>query len=194
MASDPERVAVSTLAQDCGLVRPGPGWWAWLGDRQALLALFAAVPAWAALGLTVRGRMHVAAGWSGWISFVLVQPVAEELVFRGVLQGQLLRLSAPRAGLRPARPPRGASKVAESHLLESAARRVGPVTLANLGTTVGFVALHFLAQPPLWALSVALPSLVFGHLRERFGSVLPAVVVHAIYNAGFGLTAWWIRP
>jgi hypothetical protein len=31
-------------------------------------------------------------------------------------------LSAPRAGLRPARPPRGSSKVAEPHLLESAPR------------------------------------------------------------------------
>jgi membrane protease YdiL (CAAX protease family) len=167
MASDPERVAVSTLNQDCGLVRPGPGWWAWLGDRQALLALFAAVPAWAALGLTVGGRMHAVAGASAWVSFVLVQPVAEEIAFRGVVQGQLLRLSA--------------------------ARRVGPLTLANLGTTAGFVALHFLAQPPLWALAVALPSLVFGHLRERFGSVLPAVIVHAVYNAGFALTAWGIQ-
>lgn len=132
-----------------------------------MLALLAALPAWAALGLTAGSLMHVPAGTRAWISFVLVQPLAEELVFRGVLQGQLLRLSA--------------------------ARRLGPVTLANLGTTAGFVALHFLAQPPLWALSVALPSLVFGHLRERFASVLPAVIVHATYNAGFALTAWWIH-
>jgi uncharacterized protein len=167
MSPDPERAAASTLTQDCGLVRPIPGWWSWIGDRQALLALLAALPAWAALGLAAGSHMHVPAGARAWISFVLVQPLVEELVFRGVLQGQLLRLSA--------------------------ARRLGPVTLANLGTTAGFVALHFLAQPPLWALSVALPSLVFGHLRERFASVLPAVIVHAVYNAGFALTAWSIH-
>jgi hypothetical protein len=34
------------------------------------------------------------------------------------------------------------------------------------------------------------PSLVFGHLRECFASVWPAVGVHVVYNAGFGLTAW----
>jgi membrane protease YdiL (CAAX protease family) len=57
--------------------------------------------------------------------------------------------------------------------------------------TVAFVLLHLRAQPLAWALAVAAPSLVFGHLRERFGSVWPAVLVHAVYNAGFGLTAWW---
>ena len=50
-----------------------------------------------------------------------------------------------------------------------------------------------MAQPPPWALAVPVPSLVFGHLRERFGSVLPAVFVHIVYNAGFGMTAWWVQ-
>ncbi|HUW00197.1 MAG TPA: CPBP family glutamic-type intramembrane protease [Gallionella sp.] len=36
------------------------------------------------------------------------------------------------------------------------------------------------------------PSLVLGHLRERLGSVWPAMLVHAVYNAGFGLTAWLV--
>jgi hypothetical protein len=30
-------------------------------------------------------------------------------------------------------------------------------------------------------------------MRERFGSVWPAVFVHAIYNAGFALAAWWVH-
>ncbi|WP_187272118.1 CPBP family glutamic-type intramembrane protease [Zeimonas arvi] len=33
------------------------------------------------------------------------------------------------------------------------------------------------------------PSLIFGHLRERFDSVWPAVAMHALYNAGFGIAA-----
>ena len=69
-------------------------------------------------------------------------------------------------------------------------RRLGPVTLANVLVTVAFVALHLRAQPLAWALAVAAPSLVLGHLRERMGSVWPPVLVHMVYNAGFGLTAW----
>ncbi len=69
-----------------------------------------------------------------------------------------------------------------------------PFTLANLWTTAGFVALHFAAQPPGWALAVALPSLVFGHIRERFGSVVPAITLHALYNAGFAVVALWVHP
>jgi membrane protease YdiL (CAAX protease family) len=132
-----------------------------------MVAAMAAIPVWLTLGMAVGGRMQVLAGWGAWISFVLVLPVAEELVFRGLLQGQLLRLSS--------------------------ARRIGPLTLANLGTTVGFVLMHLPSQPPFWALAVAVPSLVFGHMRERFGSVLPAMLLHALYNAGFALTAWWVH-
>ena len=88
-----------------------------------------------------------------------------ELLFRGLLQGQLLRLSQHGEELR----------------------RIGPVTWANGLTTLAFVALHLSAQPLAWALAVAvaLPSLVFGHLRERFASVWPAVGLHMVYNAGF---------
>ncbi|MEQ1667507.1 MAG: JDVT-CTERM system glutamic-type intramembrane protease, partial [Sulfuriferula sp.] len=69
-------------------------------------------------------------------------------------------------------------------------RRLGFVTLANVLVTLLFVVLHLRAQPLFWALAVVVPSLILGHLRERFASVWPAVLVHAVYNAGFGLTAW----
>jgi hypothetical protein len=105
-----------------------------------------------------------------WMSFLLVQPLGEELVFRGIIQGQLLRMTR----------------------FNGAPRMLGPVTLANVLVTAGFVALHLRAQPLAWALAVAAPSLMLGHLRERLQSVWPAVLVHAIYNAGFGLTAWLV--
>ena len=101
------------------------------------------------------------------VAMAVKSAIFEELVFRGVLQGQLLRLTS--------------------------ARRIGLLTVANLCTTAGFVAMHLPNQPPLWALAVALPSLLFGHLRDHFGSVLPAVMLHAYYNAGFALTAWWVH-
>ncbi len=167
MAQLPDPAPAPTLLQDCGLGRPRTGWWAWLGDVHVVAAMVAALPVWLALGMALGDRMHVGAGWSSWMSLVLVRPIVEELVFRGVLQGQLLRLSS--------------------------ARKAGPLTLANLSTTAGFVALHWLAQPPGWAIAVAIPSVLFGHLRERFGSVLPAMFLHAYYNAGFGLIAWSVQ-
>jgi len=134
-------------------------------DRHGWLALLAAVPVWAGLALTVGRTMHAPHGFAAWLSFVVMQPLLEELAFRGLLQGQLLRLGAT--------------------------QRMGPASLANWVTTAAFVAAHLFEQPPVWALAVAVPSLVFGHLRERLASVWPAVLLHAVYNAGFGAAAWW---
>ena len=137
-------------------------------DAQLLLALLAAVPVWIALFAWAQPWMRAPQGLWAWCSLVLVQPCLEEWVFRGLLQGQALRLTS-RQGV-PA--------------------RLGPVTWANVLVTLAFVALHLMAQPVVWAVAVAIPSLVLGHFRERFNSVWPAVLVHAVYNAGFGLTAW----
>jgi uncharacterized protein len=164
----PDQSSQPTLAQECGLQRPAAGWWAWLRDTHAMLALLAAVPVWLALALWVGSYMRYPPGVWAWASLLLVQPLLEELVFRGILQGQALQLTA----------------------LHGEPRRIGPLTLANVLVTLGFVALHLYAQPLLWALAVAGPSLVFGHLRERYASVWPAMLLHAIYNTGFGLTAW----
>lgn len=136
-------------------------------DSHAHWAVLLALPVWAALGLFLGPHLHAPAGWLAWASLVLVQPLLEELVFRGLLQGQALRLI----------------------VAHGAPRLLGPVTMANVLVTVGFVALHLRAQPLAWALAVAGPSLVLGHLRERTGSVWPPVFVHAFYNVGFGLTA-----
>lgn len=166
MSSDSERRTLgSTLRDAFGVTRPGTGWWAWLRDPHFLVALLAALPVWFAIGLMARDYMQVTLTNAALISFVVTQPVVEELAFRGALQGLLLQ--------------RGGS------------RRIGPISFANLATTTTFVALHFTAQPPVWALAVVVPSMVFGHLRERCASVLPAIALHSIYNAGFAVTAWY---
>lgn len=159
----------TSLLRDCGLARPQAALLRWPPDANLALALAAAVPVWLALGVLAGERMYLPATALAWASLVLVQPLLEELVFRGILQGLALRLLATPAGLP---------------------RRLGPLTLANGLVTLLFVALHLRTQPLAWALAVAAPSLVFGHLRERYASVWPAVLVHAVYNAGFGLTAW----
>ncbi len=136
-------------------------------DPHLVLAVLAAVPVWLALGLWGAHAVRAPAGWGALLSFTLLMPLLEELVFRGLLQGQLLRATA----------------------LNGQPRRAGPVTWANGLCTLAFVALHLTTQPLFWALAIAVPSLVFGHLRERFDSVWPAVGMHALYNAGFALTA-----
>ena len=154
-----------TWRESFGLVRPVPGRWVWLKDAHLLAAIGAALPVWYALGLVAGPQLRQPGAWDGWATLVLLQPAMEELAFRGVAQGGLLRLGAT--------------------------RRVAFVTLANLATSVLFVAWHGGAQPGAWAVATLVPSLVFGHLRERLGSVWPAMIVHMIYNAGFGVTAWW---
>lgn len=157
-----------TLLQECGFTWPQPGLTSWPPDFHLTLAVLLAVPVWVALGILVGPGMYVPAHMLTWASFVLIQPLLEELVFRGVLQGLALRLTADKG--QP--------------------RRVGLITLANVLVTVVFVALHLQAQPLAWALAVAVPSLVLGHLRERLASVWPSALVHAVFNAGFGLTAF----
>lgn len=136
-------------------------------DAHLLLALLATVPVWAVLASGVAGPLRAPTGAWAWLSLLLLQPLLEELVFRGILQGQALRLLA-----RNGRP-----------------RRAGPVSEANLLVTAVFVGLHLPTQPVAWALAVLVPSLVFGHLRERFGSVSAPLLAHAVYNAGFGAAA-----
>lgn len=134
-----------------------------IADTHFLLATAAAGPVWWVLATGIAGPLYQPAGISAWLVFVCWQPISEELVFRGALQGQLLRLW----GRRP----------------------IAGITLANATSTALFVALHLPVQPLLWALLVAGPSLVLGHLRERLGRLWPVVVLHVFYNAGFGVAA-----
>lgn len=94
------------------------------------------------------------------LSVVLFQPILEELLFRGFLQGFLLRM-------------------------ESGRRSAHGITVANATTSTLFVAAHLVYQPPLWAVAVFFPSLVFGFFRDKTGSVLPAIALHVAFNGMF---------
>jgi membrane protease YdiL (CAAX protease family) len=89
----------------------------------------------------------------------LLYPVVEELVFRGFVQEQLHRRCKPWA--------------------------LGPLSHANLLTSVLFTALHFFNHPPLWAAAVFFPSLVFGLFKDRTGGVAAPIVLHVFYNSGY---------
>jgi hypothetical protein len=90
---------------------------------------------------------------------VLVYPVLEEIVFRGLIQ-ELVHDYLSKASL-------------------------GPVSIANLLTSILFTGLHFVYHPPLWAALVFFPSLVFGFFKERTGGLTAPILLHVFYNAGF---------
>lgn len=60
--------------------------------------------------------------------------------------------------------------------------RLGPVTAANVVVSVLFAVVHLFAHPPVWALAVFFPSLVFGLLWTRYKSILACALTHLTYN------------
>ena len=101
---------------------------------------------------------HLTASPWSLMGFLLVYPVIEEWLFRGLLQKELLRLR------------------------EFQRRHLG-ITGANGTTTIAFTLLHLVHQPFPWALTVALPSLVLGHFRERYGNLRLPIALHILFNA-----------
>lgn len=141
---------------------PAPGLWR---DRHVLLAALAGI----LVGIGLWWMMppgYARPVWANpWLllSFLLWQPLLEEVLFRGVIQGQALRTGWGR-------------------------RRWLGISAANAATSLLFVLLHLFHHPPLWAFAVLAPSLVFGHLRERHASLWTALLMHCGYNAVY-LTA-----
>jgi membrane protease YdiL (CAAX protease family) len=90
---------------------------------------------------------------------VLLYPVLEEIVFRGLLQ-ELARDFISRG-------------------------EYGPISHANLLTSLVFTGFHFLNHTPLWAALVFFPSLVFGFFKDRHRTLTAPILLHGFYNAGF---------
>lgn len=60
--------------------------------------------------------------------------------------------------------------------------RLGPVSLANFIASATFAGIHFIHQPPFWALLTFFPSLVFGYIWQRYRSLIPGTLIHFAYN------------
>lgn len=148
-----------TLIEETGL-KFAP---AFVRDRQFHAALLAAPLALAVLALLYpQWPWPVHAGAPFILAAVLWQPVIEELLFRGVVQG---KLSATRWG----------------------GRQVAGLSAANGTATLLFVLAHLLHHPPWQAVAVAVPSLVFGYFRDRHRQIYPSICLHAAYNAFYFL-------
>lgn len=91
---------------------------------------------------------------------VLAYPIVEEWLFRGIIQpaiSERLKVSAS-SGKRPG------------------------ISAGNFHTSLLFALAHLIQHPPPLALATFFPSLVFGFFRDRYSSVVPAVVLHVAYN------------
>ncbi len=136
---------------------------AFFRDRQFIAALIAGLLFWIALRWAMPNAKHSAIPIATLLSLCVIQPLLEELIFRGVMQTELLRHTW------------------------GALRKFG-LSSANLMTSALFTGLHFFSHSPLWALAVLIPSLLFGHFRERHNSLYPPLALHIYYNTGYFLT------
>lgn len=146
-----------------GVVTLGLTWCtAWYRDLLFYAAMLGGVVFWA--GLWWWLPMHPIAPAQmlsqAFLSLVLWQPVLEEWLFRGVLQGQLSQYAWGQ-------------------------QRWRGLTAANGCTSLLFAAGHSWHHPPLWAAAVLIPALIFGFFRDRYTSIYPCMVLHAFYNAGY---------
>ena len=94
------------------------------------------------------------------MSLVVLYPIVEEIVFRGLIQPFLAKRLHQRWSI---------------------------FSLANVLTSLLFVLAHFINHPPVWALAVLIPSLVFGYIQERTNNLAAPIALHCTYNAGFFL-------
>ena len=135
------------------------------GDKLFWLSLCAGPFFWFSIylaGTTISGPRWVSENSLLFLQLALLYPVVEELVFRGLLQEKLWQTRFSRLAIYC-------------------------LSMPNIITSMIFTAFHFLAHPPLWAVSVFIPSLVYGFLRDRYQHVLPAVLLHVFYNGGYFL-------
>jgi len=129
------------------------------------LALLAGSATWTALYFWLPYLPVQSEHLNQWWTLLLLAglyPLLEEWLFRGLLQPQLLTF-------RPLQ-----------------ARFLG-LSNANLLTSLLFAMAHLFVQPPLWAAAVIVPSLIFGAFRDRYQSVVPAIILHSFYNLGYFL-------
>lgn len=97
------------------------------------------------------------AGLTTLITFVIVFPLLEEIVFRGMLQGALHKTAVGR-------------------------RHCGPVSVANLLTTSLFAIAHLPRGGLLLATGVIVPSICLGYFFERHQRLVSPIVMHMAFN------------
>ncbi|UCB55208.1 MAG: JDVT-CTERM system CAAX-type protease [Thiotrichales bacterium] len=128
-------------------------------DYRFLLAIAAGIFAlWAIHDMMPPFSSSFEFHWKMWLSLVIWQPIVEEILFRGILQGQLIKTKwGPRSLLN--------------------------ISAANGVTSILFAGIHMINNSPVFALTVFAPSLLFGYFRDRCNSIYPSILLHSAFNA-----------
>lgn len=125
-------------------------------DFQLLLALLAPLLIWP---WVPEWGSSPDIGWLKTVALFTLVPAAEEILFRGLVQGGLLRVIWFR------------------HRSAGASR-------ANWLTSCIFATAHLWQHAPLLVPGYLAVSLVFGHFRERYQGVTVPILLHCYYNLG----------
>jgi len=139
-------------------------------DWQFYLCLVLGPLAWWLISFFQPMRFELGFPSIAWYQFaliILVYPVLEEIVFRGLV----LEYLAKRARWKWD-------------------QRIVSLTAANLLTSLAFVLAHLIYSPWIWALLVFFPSIIFGYMKERHQSLLSPIIMHGFYNLGFFWLYW----
>lgn len=152
----------ASLKQQLGLTRPER----LFADWQFILALITGCCLSVVVGALAGGNAWFDAGWMPLVSLTLWAPVIEEVAFRGLVQGYLRDTVFGK-------------------------RHLAGFSAANILAAFGFTAWHLVYRTDLLAWLVFVPALVFGYFRDRHGSLLPCVILHAAYNAAL-LPGWYL--
>jgi membrane protease YdiL (CAAX protease family) len=97
------------------------------------------------------------------VLFTLI-PIAEEMLFRGFLQGELL------------------ARDSFKHITAGLSK-------ANWLTSIAFACAHIWQHPLILIPGYFAVSLVLGYFRERYGGILVPVLLHCYFNLGLLLFA-----
>lgn len=135
-----------------------PTKWCYVNYRFGFAMLAGIVVVWVMHSWVQAYPDKVLFSWAQLLSLIIWQPLVEEVLFRGVIQRQF------------------AKREWGKHAWLG-------ISSANGVTSALFVAMHMINSPPLFALTVFAPSLVFGYFRDRCNSVYPCIVIHSAYNA-----------
>ena len=137
-----------------------------IGQKTVIIIIFGAILFWWGMFGLIDVNITVPS-WQFLLMIILVYPIIEELAFRGFIQESL-----------------------QSYWNKK--RLIASISLANIATSILFTALHVVAFDNWWLLSVIIPSLIFGYLKDKCHHILPSICLHIYYNAGYFFCAWLV--
>lgn len=130
------------------------------------LACSVALSFWLSIAINRQFSFQVQTFTSILFFLIVVFPVLEEIVFRGLIQESIHNL------------------LLNYHIKTVLFNRLSS---ANLLTSLVFSASHLWSHTLLWAVAAFFPSLIFGYFKDKYQSLQASITLHMLYNFGYYL-------